>query len=305
MQPHVLQEMLSLIDRYFPEDSLRLLLHSFAAEKAAEQSPWSLITRYTHLMLGGQDQRLDQLCALTEMIILALDIADDLQDQDNPDKPWMQQSPALALNGVLGFLSAALGEIGCISERPHPLIAQLIAQAIRGQHQDLANTLETEAAYIQMARHKSGSLMRLACHMGCLTLGALDAETLGQLNAFADSFGLIAQLSNDIGDLVRYDLKNDLLARKRTFPILFLLRDCAAEFPPLHDYYEQRLSKADFILHKKECLQYIEDSGCLEYTRVVQTLLAEQADAQLASIRALPAWKAELRKITIGKLEED
>jgi competence protein ComQ len=45
-------------------------------------------------------------------------------------------------------------------------------------------------------------------------------------------------------------------------------------------------------------LQYIQDSGCIEYAKVVQTLCVQKADEIFGTIEALSPWKEKLREIT-------
>jgi len=324
MNPTILQHMLELIDHRFPEPSLRAHLTAFAHEKAREQSRWADITRFTHFMLGGNDPDIDRLAALTEVIVLALDVVDDLQDQDNTVKPWMTCPPALALNAAVALLVAALSEVGALpplpgADRPGargpgadaraaaaPLpasgVGALLMRALCGQQKDLLAASDSESAYLELTREKSGSLIRLACFLGSATAGCADRISLDALEQFAELFGVAAQIANDLQDLRRYDLKNDLLARKRTLPILFLLQECEKQCPPLHDFYENRLSVEQFLACKPDILRYIERSGCIEYAQIVIGLLRDQAETALAAVDGAPRWKEELRQATLGVL---
>ncbi|RAV21782.1 hypothetical protein DQG23_06905 [Paenibacillus contaminans] len=301
MNNEIFAETNRIIDTYIWEPNLRELLKSFIIEKKEEKSSWGAMTLYTHYMLGGSSPHIVQLAAGTELVVLALDIIDDLQDRDNESKAWMKCPPENALNGVLALLMGFVGQLGHLpgneSFRPPAEASQIIARSINGQQRDLNNRIGNVDDCLSMIQEKSGSLMRLAFYMGYAPLRCSE-ETIGQLNELADCIGLIHQIQNDINDLLRYDVKNDLFAKKRTVPILFMLEDNDESFVELKRYYEGSLGLDEFLLKKQACLQYIQDSGCIEYAKVVQTLCVQKADEIFGAIEALSPWKEKLREIT-------
>ena len=304
MENAVLTGMEELIGRLTPIPEFGALLKQFAADKAGERAVWGDLTKQVHSMLGGSSPLIGRLAALTELIVLALDIADDLQDQDNQTKSWMQCPPELALNAVLAFLAGASGELERMqTERtdeqlPSPgIISQMIMRAVNGQYKDLTGEAENEEAYIGMVQEKSGSLVRLACYMG--SAGLLSSEKqVAALNEFADCAGIANQLENDIRDLQRFDLKNDLLYKKKTLPVLFLLAD-EDGFPAIRQYYEGNISREQFLQHKQTCIDYIRASGCIEYTEAVKQLYARQAEEALETLPAPPSAKRRLIELVI------
>ncbi|WP_409342655.1 polyprenyl synthetase family protein [Paenibacillus sp. MBLB4367] len=305
MKPEVVGIMNLLVDDYVQAEAFRELLKSFIADKAEEQSIWSDITLLAHYMLGGDGQDIDRRSALTEIIVLALDIADDLQDEDNEAKPWMRCPRELALNALLAFNAMASAELGRLQAsgteagRVVSEVSRMVMRAVNGQYKDLSGAVLTEEDYEAAVREKSGSLVRLACYLGYAGLPVQEsAET--QLNDLADCIGMVAQIENDVKDVQRYDLKNDLLQRKRTLPVLFLLEEPAEEFPFIHRYYAGEMTKEQFLLHKQDCLAYIRDSGCLEYSRVIQSLYADKAEQLLGAISAVSPWKERFAGLTLG-----
>ncbi|RAV22094.1 polyprenyl synthetase family protein [Paenibacillus contaminans] len=285
-----------LVDELVDVPEFNHLLKTFIRDKAGERSNWGNITESTHRMLGGNSPHIQRYAALTEMLILSLDIADDLQDRDNDTKTWCQCPQELALNAVLAFLAGAFAEIGrlggeTIGGGPDAgQIASIVMRSVNGQYRDLAVTAETEEAYIAMVADKSGSLLRLACCMGYSGL-KLPKETVDQLDELAIYLGIIAQIDNDLNDLLRFDTKNDVFQRKRTLPVFYLLEDDDESFPYLRQYYGGELSQEDFIVHKQACIRYIENSGCVEYSRIIQQLYMKKAEALLAGIDAVSPWK--------------
>lgn len=294
-------EMLRMVDNLFEDGQIRHYLRTFVEEKATENPIWSEITLHVHYMMGGTSQWVGRAAALTEMLLLALDIVDDLQDRDNTAKPWMNAPEADVLNAVLGMFAvmmAELARIGLASLQAD--VGRLLAQTVEGQQQDVNQSVRTEADYIDMVRQKSGSLTKLAFVMGYGLVDDLAPETIERLDDLAECIGMMAQIANDMNDVRRYDIKNDLLLKKRTLPILFMLEDSRDEFPAIEDYYEGRITAEAFLQQKTACLAYIEESGCLEYCRVIRQLYADEAERLLASLPADPSWKEKFRALAFG-----
>ena len=301
MQPEVSHEIESLIDQYCLASDLNVLLKSFVQEKVIEMSIWSELTCTTHLMLGGTSPQLHRIAALTELMLLSFDMIDDLQDQDNLVKPWMICPQKYTLNAILILLMAFIGELGSLHPKAAKEVGALLASAIAGQQKDLNDFVQTEADYIAMIEQKSGTMLRFVCYMGYSLIGDLDSEIAAQVDEFANYIGVIAQLRNDLKDVIRYDIKNDLLQKKRTLPILFLLQESEAEFPPLYQFYAGAISEAEFLLSKKAGIQYIEDSGCIEYTEIIMALYKEKAEELFEFIPTALPWKDRFRELTLGK----
>jgi competence protein ComQ len=308
MEPKVIENMYRIVDKYVTENDLNELLKTFIRDKAAEGSKWSNITRCTHYMLGGNSPAIDLSEAMTEMAMLSFDIIDDLQDGDNKLKPWIVCSQAYTLNGILAFLFAFMAEMGHIEEQlpqgSPSLIAEvgsLLSQSINGQQIDLNGTIGSEADYLAMIQKKSGSLIRFACFMGYALIPNLDKQTVTAMNGLAELIGMISQMENDIRDVQRIDEKNDLLQKKRTLPILFLLMDHNPSFPYIQQYYDGTITQESFLSLKKDCIQHIEDSGCIEYSRIIQSLHLDQAEVQFNALPGISPWKERFKEMTFAR----
>lgn len=299
---------------YVPE--LKELLQESIREKYKETSIWSALTSSAHLLAGGRFPHIDRVAACSELLLLAFDIADDLQDGDNLEKPWMRVSRDTALNAFSALLVTAIGEIASL-ERIYlrepavapsdshssaaPIVAELsayITQAINGQQQDIANAIDSEKDYMAMASAKSGAVMNLALMLGYGFAGAQSQNAVW--NRLGTLLGLMGQLRNDMRDVLRWDKKSDLLFKRKTFPILYLLTYSEEDFPPLLEFYEGKLTKEQFADHKQECIAFIRDSGCLEYTREVLRLHLEQAELVLAELDADKAAKRAFADIAFA-----
>lgn len=303
MNTGIWKEMQRIVDEYVWEADLRELLQTFVREKELENSIWWKKTTYTHWMLGGTSPHINRLAAATELILLALDIVDDLQDQDNTVKPWMTCPREYALNGILAFLMGFVGQLdqlqGNRTTGAAAEASRIIARSINGQQRDLNGRIQTADDYLIMVQDKSGSLVRLACFMGYASVPCAE-DTIRQMNDLADCIGLIHQIQNDLNDLLRYDVKNDLFAKKRTLPILYLLEDSEPAAAIVKDFYDGSINREEFIRHKRECLSYIQESGCIEYAKVVQSLCVQKADELHEQIPARSPWKERFREMAYG-----
>jgi competence protein ComQ len=299
----ILENMYIIIDEHGYDEDLNRLLKTFIQEKEHEQSAWGAITRTTHWMLGGSSPDIDRLASATELIMLALDMIDDLQDRDQMSKPWMQCPEGYTLNAILAFLMGFMGELGRLqANHPEALmkeISRIVSRSINGQHRDVMNSFVTVDQYLSMNQEKSGSLIRLACYLGCSSVPC-SQETIQQINDLADYIGLIHQIQNDIKDVTQFDLKNDLLLKKRTLPILYILESKDTTFPYIQAYYEGTIDRDDFLSRKPECMRYIYDSGCIEYAQIIQSICTTKAEEIYEKMEALTPWKEQFRELTYG-----
>lgn len=307
MRELVWEQAESLVNDYIQPAELLALVHSYLEDKKQESGYWQQLTVYSHWMAGGSSDSIYRLAAISELFMLALDIVDDLQDQDNEDKPWMVSPSSYTLNAVLGLLNCCYGELGRLKESEpfaiYPLLGEAsrwVSLSIEGQYRDISNSIESEEDYIVMVQQKSGSLIRLAMYIG-LAVSPLSSSQQAVIDELASCLGIIAQLENDLRDVARADVKSDLLCRKKTLPILYLLQFSEEDFPLLKQYYDGVSDQEELLAHKQECLAFVEQSGCLEYGRVIQSLYINRAHELFDLLEGVEEWKEKLRKMTIGE----
>lgn len=301
MHPDTKLHMTRMIDNVAYGEEFARLLQSFVAEKERERSSWSRITVAAHYMLGGRSPHIERWAAATETVLLALDLMDDLQDQDQSDKPWMRCPAPVALNGLLALLMGVVAELGELQVHSRVLVeaSRIVARSINGQQADVTNSIATVDDYLLMTQEKSGSLFRFACFMGYADTECPD-ETVAILHELADCIGLIQQIQNDMRDIVRVDEKNDLLGKKRTLPALYLLSIDDPAFRPFQDYYGGVITKEAILRQKTSLIRMIRDSGCLEYSRVVQSVCLQKAERLYEQLPAVSPWKETFKELTFG-----
>jgi len=304
-------EMEAMVDRAIHAEDLNGWMKSFIAARAEGDSIWSELTESTHGMLGGRSPHIIKAAALTELVMLTLDIVDDLQDRDKGHRIWMTCPEAYTLNAVLAFLMMFMGEAGQLQWQTGrtmtpflPEISQWVLSAVNGQQKDLNPHahIADEADYFKMVQLKSGSLIQLACYLGYSLAESSSAGLTGQIDELAACLGVVAQIENDVRNLEQLGPGNDILQKKRTLPILYMLSQEQDGFPELAQYYDGRLGAEDFIRqHKQACLQAIADSGCLEYAKIIQALYYDKAEQLFESMPGPPYWKERFRRVTLDR----
>ncbi|TBL81020.1 polyprenyl synthetase family protein [Paenibacillus thalictri] len=299
MIQEIKQMMFRIVDGYIHVEDLNAHLKTFILDKERENTSWSDITVCTHYMLGGRSPHVHQMAAVTELLILALDIMDDWQDEDHDSKSWRQCSQAVALNAILALVMGVVGEWGQLQIKDKLLVeaSKIITRSVNGQQKDVTNSALTADDYLLMTQEKSGSLFRFACFMGYSSLDCA-AETLEKLHDLTDCIGLVHQIQNDMKDLAHINVKSDLLSKKRTLPILYLLSNEDPAFDQIKDYYAGRI-EADFLWQEKEEIaQMIHNSGCLEYARIVQNVCLQKAEEIYGQLDVASPWKERFRQLT-------
>lgn len=312
MRDTVVEQMRDIIDRWLHHPKLNKLAAECVQEKCEEQKIWSDHVLNCHYLLGGNSPYIERLAADLELIVLAGDILDDIQDQDHLQKVWLQVPPALALNAAVAMLTAAFGDVSAAAAQYPELsdnrvveqVSKLVALSLNGQHGDLCNDMESVEEYLSMVAEKSGSLIRLAFMMGYAPLRQLDPTTIERLDQIAMNIGVMAQLDNDMRDVLCFDEKNDLLGKKRTLPVQYLLRYSDEDLPLFKQYYEGAATREKFLESKTECLEFVRQSGCVEYTRAVQMLLFNKTDELFCSISGDPHWKDKFRETAFARFGE-
>ncbi|MDV6379198.1 polyprenyl synthetase family protein [Sporosarcina sp. GW1-11] len=121
-------------------------------------------------------------------------------------------------------------------------------QSVNGQYKDLLNMCRNEADYIQMTIEKSGSLVALACVVGSV-LATKDYPV--EIETYSTYIGLIGQMTNDLADIKTWNEKNDLLNKKYSLPILYLLNYKDKDLNFIHEYYLDQVEKSEIVKNQE------------------------------------------------------
>ncbi|MFJ7950997.1 polyprenyl synthetase family protein [Lysinibacillus sp. NPDC096418] len=250
-------------------DELRDMLKSFKAEKAdVGYSFGKLCVLHYEAFTDNNNEDIYIVAAAIELLILSFDIIDDLQDQDAKNS-W-SETPDLSLNTAIAMLVLASKIIRESSFDHKGLAVQLLEKyallSINGQQLDLLNCCRDEQSYLQMTEQKSGSLTAMSCLIGeVLAKG----EVSTQVEEYSKYIGVIQQIKNDIQDLKKWDSKNDLLNKKYTLPIIFLLSTENSVSNSVKEYYNVDIvTFLDNYAIKKE----LTDGGAIRYALAIKNL---------------------------------
>ncbi|MGG2084757.1 polyprenyl synthetase family protein [Lysinibacillus pakistanensis] len=162
----------------------------------------------------------------------------NIQDGDVLIYPWSNVN--LGKNFINVFLLTALHKVTLLNDsvEARNFISQqiqlLLLQSINGQQKDMHNRISNESEYLEMVSLKSGSLIKLACILGAVDI---PPKTLETIKTYANYLGVVAQIRNDVHDLLADHTINDLHIKKVNLPILYHLCIEDNNFQSIKNYY--------------------------------------------------------------------
>ncbi|GGD09077.1 polyprenyl synthetase family protein [Pontibacillus salipaludis] len=291
------EHLLNVINKEFRDADLVELLGTFVSHKQEEGFSFGRMVHLHYALFGGQDRSVAlRSVAAVEAFILALDILDDLEDQDGSEKRWTKEPIALSMNGSTALIMLATSMLQRVDSSGQAVarLSQSGMRAVTGQHHDLLESIHSEETYFRMIEHKSGSLMALACMVGTL-LGKGEDDEL--VKAYAIEFGCAAQLANDIDDALRLDPTNDILHRKRTLPTLKLMEHEGEEADWLRHYYSGVITEDAFLERKKEVFEWASRSSAITYSMVKKRVYQLRAIEKVQDVDGQEEIKGQLIKV--------
>ena len=281
MQHLIVEEMKFIIKSNIPQPNLQHILIGFVESRIPEPLLWSQIVINVHSMLGGQSQEIPKIAAIIELLMMSLDLMDDFQDGDLAFQSEENIETKDSYTIIMSLLLASLSTWSEICHQAHydsRYVSQRILASIQGQHLDLNPDLNSEEEYYEIIKQKSGSLIQIAIEMGMFGTDCSN-EQKQKLREIAIYSGMYQQLGNDIRDVFRWDDKNDLISRKKTFPIYFLLEQSEfnASLRLLHDYYQGHIDFSELIPNKHNLYQAMKQSKVEEAAMIMQKKWMNQA----------------------------
>ncbi|WP_338754921.1 polyprenyl synthetase family protein [Bacillus sp. FJAT-52991] len=268
----------SLIDRYFSEEDLKFYALNYVDYKFNQSINFAQFTKIHYDIFCNSFNKEEEISLLTivELILLASDIMDDIQDGDAAGHPWADVSVGQNLNIIIGLLFACLEHIegmqiadfvkGWIRSEVH----RSTLGSINGQYIDLSNNVSSESEYLSMVSLKSGSLIQMACLLGA---GCVDENTQKMIKTYSRYLGIIAQIRNDANDMIHGSVKNDIINKKKTLPVLYYLQLQKPQFQIVKEYYLGSQPYSELTSHEISELQKILIyGGAVEYCKVMEQL---------------------------------
>ncbi|WP_042474975.1 polyprenyl synthetase family protein [Bacillus ndiopicus] len=252
------------------DEQLVSLMQQFIREKEQQGFAFGTlcVLHYVEYVEQLQDEIFDVAAAI-ELLILAFDIVDDLQDGDK-DYVWMK-TPALSLNVVLTMLTVASKIIGASSFTHRHEAIQIVEQymlcSINGQHLDLLNHYRDEQAYISMIQQKSGSLVAMSCEVGVVLASGKRLQGVAQ---YAQAIGILQQIKNDIHNVTTEG--SDLRQRKYSLPIFYMLTLQNKDASMIQSYYN-----GDTIQSIEHLQQLLVSNGAIRYALTMKNIYSKEA----------------------------
>ena len=233
--------------------------------------PLSLFYVVHRVERGVPSQTGVELAVFCQFYLLALDLFDDVQDQDLAGKPHAEAGAAVALNSALFllFLGLAALERGMRGSAEGgqeylSLVERVGLRTGRGQYRDLAvDTGATPAQVLEIAREKTASLA-LICELAAFH-ATPDVERRDRYRRVGENFSLFVQVLDDLRDIFGKRQSPDLERGRPSYPLACFLEHAR---PDERARFEQLRAQRPIPLRELRMLLY--ESGSVQ--RVAETL---------------------------------
>lgn len=275
-------------------DELKLLLKNFLEEKIAVGFSFGkLCFLHYEAFSDGINEDIYKVTAAIELLILSFDIIDDLQDKDS-DYIW-NKTPELSLNVALTMLIMASKAINETSFEHKSAAVRLLEKyaliSINGQQLDLLNICRDEESYVQMITQKSGSLTAMGCAIGeVLAKG----EVTKEVEEYGKYIGVIQQIKNDIQSLKVWGPKNDLLNKRYSLPIIYLLSKKNDVSKSVASYYNDDIVT---VLDNKTTENELTNGGAIRYAITIKNVYKFKALNYLENVPLTNLGREYLEKL--------
>lgn len=262
----------AILDGHFDVTQRELLLASAAQYRPrTHRNPLGDPLAVFYLIARAHRDELDQqaleLATFCSFYLLALDLLDDVQDEDLASKPHGAVGAGMAVNDALTLLFlglSALERTMRLEKSPQrrmlylKIVNRVALTTGRGQHLDLMGErgARTPEQVLQMQREKTASLT-LVCECAALYAGVTDEER-EHYRVLGENLSLLVQVLDDVRDVYGKLRSPDLETSKMTYPLACFL-ELASDADRLR--YEALRGKLPGSL--RELRQLFYDSGTL------------------------------------------
>jgi competence protein ComQ len=273
---------------------LRSMLKSFKEEKRiVGYSFGKLCYWHYEAFTDCLNEDIYKIAAAIELLILSFDIIDDIQDKDS-NYSW-SKTPELSLNVAVSMLVMASRIISGTSFEHKGTAIQILEEyalrSINGQQLDLLNICRDEQSYLQMIDQKSGSLTAMGCLIGeVLAKGEISPE----VEEYGKYIGIIQQIKNDVQGLKAWGPKNDLLNKRYSLPIIYLLSQKNDVSKAVINYYNGDI---DAFLDNNATENKLTNGGAIRYAITIKNVYKFKALNNLENVTINELGKDFLKKL--------
>lgn len=252
----------------------------------------------SHQAAGGGDPRAVTLAAVVELIHLATLVHDDSVDHSvlRRGRPTINALFSHQIAVIMGdyLYSRAIIELVKLDDREAlRVLARVTNEMTVGEMRQLEahdKLAYGEAAYDELIRAKTASLLSGACEVGALTAPPVYRQALAR---FGMLLGMAFQITDDLLDYTQPEAVTgkpsglDLREHKVTLPLIAALVRTSAEGRRLVAQLMEAAEPSDDLV--AEVIRLVETAGGFETARQRALELAQQAEAELAVLPASPA----------------
>ena len=256
------------------------------------QKPWPILPLAVAESICGEYEQAVPAALALQLLMVAGDVFDDIEDCDTPDSISSKNGPAIATN--IGTTLLILAEKALTRLKTKGINDAITLQVIEkvnsyftkscvGQHLDLSSSLLnlSEDKYLEMVALKSASQIECACYAGA-ALSTTEEQIITMFSVFGHNLGMAAQISNDIMGIVT---ERDIAKRKITLPVIFALNhsDDVSKSIATKAYNPMIANE----IHADQIKTILFNSGAVQYSSLQMTLYQEYAKEALTDIQKL------------------
>jgi competence protein ComQ len=298
----VKRKMREIVESSFSVTSLKeSVLTSIEDQAKRSNFLFGRLAAVHYQMFSENMKETERIAAAVELMMLAGDMLDDLVDQDSLETSWRRAPLATFLHIVIGLLLLGQKAIAALpidddqKAKAQFYVSSRLLQSLNGQHMDLTYDIQTEADYLKMVKKKSGSLVAMACFVGAALAGA--EQNYSIIENYANDIGIAAQIANDIDALYRWDEKNDIKAKKKSLPILYMLASKRDNL--LKQYFSNHVDYNELYAQKEKVIQQMEQEGAFYYAKVMSQIYKEKALQEIEKLDVDDRYKSALKTIIL------
>lgn len=256
---------------------------------------WDLLPFIVCEAICGRGERAISASAAISVLRAALEVFDDIEDEDNTASISAKYGTAVATNVATALLFVAETALtrlkiqGVPDEITVKVVDKLNAyhlSACVGQHYDISFPVETflpESDFMKIIEMKGASQVECACHIGAL-LGNGTGELVDLFSKFGRCLGIAAQIANDIHGITH---GRDIENRKVTLPLIYAMSQAKDDIREQITNFFRKPGYANTSPENVRDLLF--KSGAMQYTTIKMEIYRQEARAALSQAEGMGA----------------
>jgi octaprenyl-diphosphate synthase len=262
--------------------------------------------------IGGEiTERTHRGAALIELLHTATLVHDDVVDDSNYRRGFFSIN-ALWKNKIAVLVGDYLLSRGLLVaiENDDFALLKIVSKAVREMSEgellqiSKARRLDiTQDVYFEIIRQKTASLIASCCGVGASSGGAND-EIVQKAYLFGEKIGIAFQIKDDLFDYGEAEIGKplgiDIKEKKMTLPLIYALQNASpADRKRIINIVKNESHKPAKV---REVIDYVKQSGGIQYTEKKMQEYQDEAQAILASFPE-SAYRTALEQLVIYTIE--